>query len=181
MASETSASAERFYCDFAGEARQNPVMKVDGDTLRDFFGFVDEVVEGSGPNRMLEEIRKIAKKIDGENLQVSNGDLYVLLGLLCENASSEFDLYSNVRRFQDDIMVFSYPDPNTQATGVVLEVFDFLFTTFKSSVKDSGDIALRESVLKLQASREKVRTFTDLGIENGLLLGLVEHHLRNAP
>ena len=177
MASDTAASAERFYSDFSEKARQNPVIGVDSDPLQDFQKLVHEVVEESEPNEMLTEIQAIANRIDEENLHVSNGDLYVLSGLLSENAGSEFDLYSNVRRFQDDMMVFSYPDPNTQATGIVLEIFDLLFAAFKSSVKDTGDSELQESLPKLQASRENVRSFTDLGIDNGILLGLVEHHL----
>lgn len=175
---DTAASAERFYSDFAETARQNSIIGVDSDSLREFQELVREVVEGSGSNEMLAEIQAITKRMDKENLHVSNGDLHVLLGLLCENAGSGFDLYSNIRRFQDDMMVFSYPDPNTQATRIVLEIFDFLFETFKDSVKDTGDSELQESLPKLQASRENVRSFTDLGIDNGILLGLVEHHLR---
>lgn len=179
MASDIAASAERFYSDLAEEARQNPVIVVDSDSLLDFYKLVEEVTEESESNQMLEKIQDIANRIEEENLHVSIGDLYVLSGLLWENAGSGFDLFANVRRFQGDMMVFSYPDPNTQATVIVLDVFDFLFSAFKSSIRDVDDSELQESVPKLQASRENVRTFTDLGIDNGILLGLVEHHLRN--
>lgn len=178
MASDTAASAERFYNDFAETARQNPVIRVDSGPLQDFRQLVREVVEGSESNEMLTEIQAISNRMEEEDLHVSNGDLHVLSGLLSENAGSGFDLHSNVRRFQDDMMVFSYPDPNVQATRIVLELFDFLFAAFKSMVKDADDSKLQESIPKLEASRENVRTFTDLGVDNGILLGLVEHHQR---
>jgi hypothetical protein len=178
MAPDTAASAERFYNDFAEKARQNPVISVDSDPLQDFRQLVREVVEGSESNEMLTEIQAITNRMDKEDLHVSNGDIHVLSGLLCENAGSGFDLYGNVRRFQDDMMVFSYPDPNVQATRIVLEIFDFLFAAFKSMVSGTDDIELQESLPKLQASRENVRTFTDLGVDNGILLGLVEHYQR---
>jgi hypothetical protein len=178
MAPGMAESAERFFSDFAEQARQNPVIGVESDPLREFQKLVHDVAEGSGPNEMLEAIKAITDRMDEEDLHVSNGDIHVLSGLLCENAGSGFDLYGNVRRFQDDMMVFSYPDPNVQATKIVLEIFDLLFEAFRSSVKNTGDSGLQESLQKLQESRENVRTFTDLGIDNGLLLGLIEHHLR---
>ena len=178
MVSDMAESAERFYNDFAKQARQNPVIGVESESLREFQKLVREVAEKSEPNEMLSGIKAITDRMDEEDLHVSNGDIHVLSGLLCENAGSGFDLYGNVRRFQDDMMVFSYPDPNVQATRIVLEIFDLLFEAFKDSVRDTADSGIRESLQKLQASRENVRTFTDLGIDNGLLLGLIEHHLR---